>query len=103
MFYMGGLVGKCFTKRPVGDAAGSKGLPEGFARILGHDVLAVIPWHQYHDMAGTLAAFVTAMDLSWRILVVRVAHKEAREEREAPIIYLSTWLSISLIEGVCRL
>ena len=95
MFYMGGLVGQCFTKRPVGDAAGSKGLPEGSARILGHDVLAVIAGDQHHDMAGTLPAFVTAMDFSWRILVVRVAHKGAREERLAPIIFLSTWLSIS--------
>lgn len=90
-----GLVGQCFTKRPVGDAAGSKGLPEGFARILGHDVLAVIAGDQHHDMVGTLPAFVTAMDFTRRILVVRVAHKEAREERETPIIYLSTWLSIS--------
>ena len=95
---MGGLVGKCFTKRPVGDAAGSKGLPEGFARILGHDVLAVIPWHQYHDMAGTLAAFVTAMDFSWRILVVRVAHKEAREESGRPS-YSSSLGSQSLLTG----
>lgn len=81
---MGGLVGQCFTKRPVGDAAGSKGLPEGFARILGHDVLAVIAGDQHHDMAGTFAAFVTAVDFSWRILVVRVAHKEAREESGRP-------------------
>ena len=100
---MGGLVGQCFTKRPVGDAAGSKGLPEGFARVFGHHILAVIPWYQHHDMAGTLAAFVTAVDFCWRILVVRVAHKKAREEREAPIIFLSTWLSTSLVEGVCRL
>lgn len=92
---MGGLVGQCFTKRPVGDAAGSKGLPEGFARILGHDVLAVIAGDQYHEMAGTLATFVTAMDFTRRILVVRVAHKWAREERRAPIIFLFTWLSIS--------
>lgn len=81
---MGGLVGQCFTKRPVGDAAGSKGLPEGFARILGHDVLAVIAGDQHHDMAGTLAAFVTAVDFSRRILVVRVAHKGAREGRGLP-------------------
>ena len=95
MFYMGGLVGQCFTKRPVGDAAGSKGLPEGFARILGHDVLAVSAGDQYHEMSGTLATFVTAMDFTRRILVVRVAHKWARDEREVPIIFLSTWLSIS--------
>ncbi len=84
MFYMGGLVGQCFTKRPVGDAAGSKGLPEGFARLFGHHILAVIPWHQHHDMAGTFPAFVTAMDFTRRILVVRVAHKEAREESRRP-------------------
>ena len=81
---MGGLVGQCFTKRPVGDAAGSKGLPEGFARILGHDVLAVIAGDQHHDMAGSFPAFVTAMDFTWRVLVVRVAHKWAREESGRP-------------------
>ena len=81
---MGGLVGQCFTKRPVGDAAGSKGLPEGFARILGHDVLAVIAGNKHHDMAGSFPAFVTAVDFSRRILVVRVAHKWAREESGRP-------------------
>lgn len=94
MFYMGGLIGEGLTEDRIGQAAGAKGLPEGFARILGHDVLAVIPWHQYHDMAGALATFVTAMDFTRRVLVVRVAHKGAREEREAPIIFFSTWLSI---------
>lgn len=92
---MGGLVGQCFTKRPVGDAAGSKGLPEGFARILGHDVLAVIAGDQHHDMAGSFPAFVTTMDFTRWVLVVRVAHTWAREERQAPIIFLFTWLSIS--------
>ena len=94
MFYMGGLIGEGLAEYRIGQAAGAKGLPEGFARILGHDVLAVIAGDQHHEMAGTLAAFVTAVDFSWRILVVRVAHKWAREVRQAPIIFLSTWLSI---------
>lgn len=62
---MGGLVSQRFAKRPVGDAAGSKGLPEGFAGVLGHDVLSVIAGDQHHDMAGALPAFVTAMDFAW--------------------------------------
>lgn len=95
MFYMGGLIGEGLAEYRIGQAAGAKGLPEGFARILGHDVLAVIAGDQHHDMAGTFPAFVTAMDFSWRILVVRVAHKWDREVRQAPIIFLSTWLSIS--------
>ncbi len=98
MFYMGGQVGQCFTKRPVGDAAGSKGLPEGFARIFGHDVLAVIAGDQHHDMAGMFPAFVTAMDFTRRILVVRVAHKWAREESGRPS-YSSPLGSQSLLAG----
>lgn len=74
---MGGLVSQRFTKRPVGDAAGSKGLPEGFARILGHDVLSVIAGDQYHYMTGALPAFVTAMDFTWRVLVVLAGHDDA--------------------------
>lgn len=84
MFYMGGLIGEGLAEYRIGQAAGAKGLPEGFTRILGHDVLAVIAGDQHHDMAGTLPAFVTTMDFSWRILVVRVAHKGAREESGRP-------------------
>lgn len=62
---MGGLIGEGLAEYRVGQAAGAKGLPEGFARILGHDVLTVIPWHQHYDMAGALPAFVTAMDFAW--------------------------------------
>ena len=90
MFYMGGLIGEGLAEYRIGQAAGAKGLPEGFARLFGHHILAVIPWHQYHDMAGALPACVTAMDFSWWVLVVRVAHKWAREERQAPIIFIST-------------
>jgi hypothetical protein len=78
MFYMGGLIGESLAEYRVGQEAGAKGLPEGFARILGHDVLAVIPWHQHHDMAGALPAFVTAMDFTWRVLVVLAGHDDAR-------------------------
>lgn len=100
---MGGLVSQRFAKRPVGDAAGSKGLPEGFARILGHDVLSVIAGDQHHDMAGTLPAFVTAMDFTRWILVVRVAHKGAREESGRPS-YSSPLGSQSLLaDAVSRL
>jgi len=83
-YYMGGLIGEGLAEYRIGQAAGAKGLPEGFARLFGHHILAVIPWHQHHDMAGALPACVTAMDFSWRILVVRVAHKGAREENERP-------------------
>lgn len=100
---MGGLIGEGLAEYRVGQAAGTKGLPEGFARILGHDVLTVIPWHQYHDMAGALPAFVTAMDFTRRILVVRVAHKGAREESGRPS-YSSPLGSQSLLaDAVSRL
>ncbi len=92
---MGGLIGEGLAEYRIGQAAGAKGLPEGFARVFGHHILTVIPWHQHHDMAGALPACVTAMDFSWRVLIVLTTHKGAREEREAPIIFLSTWLSIS--------
>lgn len=81
---MGGLIGEGLAEDRIGQAAGAKGLPEGFARVFGHHILAVIPWHQYHDMAGALATFVTAMDFTRRVLVVRVAHKGAREESGRP-------------------
>lgn len=95
MFYMGGLIGEGLTEYRIGQAAGAKGLPEGLARVFGHHILAVIPWHQYHDMAGALPAFVTATDFSWWVLIVLTTHKGAREEREVSIIFLSTWISIS--------
>lgn len=95
VLYMGGLISEGLAEYRVGQAAGAKGLPEGFARVLGHDVLAVIAGDQHHDMAGALPAFVTAMDFTRWLLVVRVAHKGAREVRQAPIIFLFTWLSIS--------
>ena len=84
MFYMGGLIGEGLAEYRIGQAAGAKSLPEGFARILGHDVLAVIAGDQHHDMAGALPAFVTAMDFTRRVLVVRVAHKGTREEKGLP-------------------
>ena len=100
---MGGLIGEGLAEYRIGQAAGAKGLPEGFARILGHDVLAVIAGDQHHEMAGTLAAFVTAVDFSWRILVVRVAHKGAREESGRPS-YSSPLGSQSLLaDAVSRL
>ncbi|MNI80572.1 hypothetical protein D3C73_1371090 [compost metagenome] len=61
---MGGLIGEGLAEYRVGQAAGTKGLPEGFARFLGHDVLSVIAWHQHHDMAGALAAAVATMDFA---------------------------------------
>lgn len=98
MFYMGGLIGEGLAEDRIGQAAGAKGLPEGFARVFGHHILAVIPWHQYHDMAGALATFVTAMDFTRRVLVVRVAHKGAREESGRPS-YSSPLGSQSLLAG----
>jgi hypothetical protein len=95
MPHMSGLIGEGLAEYRIGQTAGAKGLPEGFTRFFGHYILAVVARHQHHDMAGTLSAFVTAMDFTWRVLVVRVAHTGAREEREALIIFLSTWLSIS--------
>jgi hypothetical protein len=71
-------------------------LPEGFTRFFGHQVLTVVARHQHHYMAGTLSAFVTAMDFTWRVLVVLAGHEalvQADEESGAPIIFLSTWLS----------
>jgi hypothetical protein len=85
---MGGLIGEGLAEDRIGQAAGAKGLPKGFARIFGHHVLTVIAGDQHHDMAGALPAFVTAMDFSWRVLVVRAAHKGASEERGHPS-YLS--------------
>ena len=61
---MGGLIGEGLAEYRIGQAAGAKGLPEGLARVFGHHILAVIPWHQYHDMAGAFPAFVTAMELA---------------------------------------
>lgn len=85
MAHMGGLIGVGLAENRVGQTAGAKGLPEGFARLFGHHILAVISRHQYHDMAGALSALVAAMDFTWRVLVVWAAHKGAREERGLPV------------------
>ena len=61
---MGGLIGEGLAEYRIGQAAGAKGLPEGLARVFGHHILAVIPWHQHHDMAGALAAAVATMDFA---------------------------------------
>ena len=100
VLYMGGLVSQGRAECPVGDAAGSKGLPEGFARILGHDVLTVIARDQHHYMAGALSAFVAAMDFALRLLFTLFllftlgCHDEHSPADGAPIIILSTWLSL---------
>jgi hypothetical protein len=103
VLYIGGLVSQRFAKCPVGEDAGAKGLPEGLARLFGHDVLAVIAGYQHHYMAGALPAFVTAMDFTRRVLVVQVAHKGAREESGRPS-YPSPLGSQSLLaDAVSRL
>lgn len=61
---MGCLIGQGLAKCPVGDAAGTKGLPEDFARLLGHDVLAMVAGDQYHKMVGFDAAFSANMQFS---------------------------------------
>ena len=62
--HMGGLIGQSRAECPVGEGAGAKGLPEGLARVFGHDVLAVVARDQHHDMAGALAAAVATMDFA---------------------------------------
>lgn len=103
---MGGLIGQGLAKCPVGDAAGTKGLPEGLARILGHDVLTVVAGHQHHYMAGALPALVAAVDLALRLLFALFllftlgCHDALAPALDgAPIIFLSTWRSIPQIEG----
>lgn len=64
MPYMGGLIGEGLAEYRVGQEAGAKGLPEGFARLLGHDVLAMVAGNQYHKMVGFDAAFSANMQFS---------------------------------------
>ena len=64
MPHMGGLIGQGLAKCPVGDSAGAKGLPEGLARFLGYDVLAVVAGDQYHQMVGFDPALVAEVDLT---------------------------------------
>ena len=64
---MGGLIGQSRAECPVGEGAGAKGLPEGLARVFGHDVLTVIARDQHHYMAGALPALVAAVDLALRL------------------------------------
>lgn len=100
MLYMGGLIGQSRAECPVGEGAGAKGLPEGLARVFGHDVLTVIARDQHHYMAGALAALVAAVDLALRLLFTLFllftlgCHDALAPALDgAPIIFLSAWLS----------
>lgn len=64
MPYMGGLIGQGLAEYRVGQEAGAKGLPEGFARLLGHDVLAVVAGNQHYQVVGFDAAFSANMQFS---------------------------------------
>ena len=97
---MGGLIGQSRAECPVGEGAGAKGLPEGLARVFGHDVLTVIARDQHHYMAGTLPALVAAVDLALRLLfVLFLLFTLGCHDALAPvldgalIIFLSAWLS----------
>ena len=61
MPHMGGLIGEGLAEYRVGQEAGAKGLPEGFARLLGHDVLAVVAGDQHYQVVGFDAAFSANM------------------------------------------
>ncbi|MNH24419.1 hypothetical protein D3C79_843480 [compost metagenome] len=99
---MGGLIGQGRAECPVGEGAGAKGLPEGLARVFGHDVLTVVAGDQHHYMAGALPALVAAMDFALLLLFTLFllftlgCHNALAPVLDgAPIIFLSTWLSYS--------
>jgi len=102
MPHMGSLIGEGRAECPVGEGAGAKGLPEGLARVFGHDVLTVVAGDQYHYMAGALPALVAAMYFALLLLFTLFllftlgCHNVLAPVLDgALIIFLSTWLSYS--------
>ena len=103
MPHMGSLIGQGLAKCPVGDSTGAKGLPEGLARLLGHDVLAVVAGDQHHQMVGFDPAPVAEMDLTLFARLALGCHGGIRSHVDGePIIIFSTWLSTPRSGAVSR-